>query len=400
MYRKNKRAQQPLLLSDVNDLPERSLKRLWRILSEDDQAKYVEIFQPYIKESAGQYTYRLKGCEVVWAHIRLVGQVLQRLLNELAEGYSQDPLYAVAQRFFDENFVIEEIGVRAKKNNEITPGCLQSLDDLEATYRKKGNRAYKGYVANIAETCHPDNPVQLIDQVQVAPNLVSDIQLLKDGMAALKDRTGMDTAVTDGGYISPEIDQLMRTQGVQQITTSLTGRLPDHKEDKLAFSDFVMEQDHGGEVIRVTCPAGKIALIQTTKSGKSYRLSFPAPTCRPCPFFLLGQCPVEPNKYQTHFSLIVPKDRVNSFQRRRHFEQNKEEARNLRTAVEATVFQLKHKWIKGKLRVRGLLRITNTVICSALAVNLRRIDRYQKGKLRDRRTQEVRKSVRGIAVPA
>lgn len=54
-------------------------------------------------------------------------------------------------------------------------GCLQSVDDLEATYRKKGQRKYKGYVANLSETCDPENELQLITQVQVAPNNVDDL---------------------------------------------------------------------------------------------------------------------------------------------------------------------------------------------------------------------------------
>ena len=44
---------------------------------------------------------------------------------------------------------------------------LQSPDDREATYRKKGNEAARGYVANISETCHPENEVQLITSVSV-----------------------------------------------------------------------------------------------------------------------------------------------------------------------------------------------------------------------------------------
>ncbi len=62
----------------------------------------------------------------------------------------------------------------------------------------KGNRAYKGYVAHIAETCHPANPVQLIDQVQVAPNQVSDVQLLQQGLPELQERLRATLLVTDG----------------------------------------------------------------------------------------------------------------------------------------------------------------------------------------------------------
>ncbi len=394
-----------MLMSNIADLSRLELlitviQRLWRILSAADQARWGELFAPYVKESAGQYTYRLKGQEVVWAHIALVGRALQQMLAEMRESYGKEDLYAVAQRFFEENFVVETEGTRAKDNSEITPGCLQSIDDLEATYRKKANQPHKGYVANVAETCHPDNPVQLLDQIQVAPNQTSDIQMLQEGVEALQKRTGVDTMVTDGGYVSPAVDDKLRELGIEQIPTALTGTLPDHKAGRLTLSDFDLQQDIQGEVVAVTCPAGQAASIQTATSGKSYRLSFDAATCRACPLFLTGRCPIEVNPDQSRFSLYVPKDRAHSAQRRRHFERHKEEARNLRTAVEASVFQLKHHWTKGKLRVRGLIRVTATVVFAALSVNLRRIDRYLKGKLRDKRAVEMRKAAKMAAMPA
>ena len=106
--------------------------------------------------------------------------VLHDLLGKLA-AYQQEPVYQIVQRFFDENFKVGEQQVKAKSNTEIQPGCLQSLDDVEASYRKKGNRSYKGYVANLTETCSEENPLQLITQVQVEPNRISDNELLKSG---------------------------------------------------------------------------------------------------------------------------------------------------------------------------------------------------------------------------
>lgn len=363
------------------------IQRLWRVLGVADQERHQALCQPYVKESAGQYTYRLKGRAVVWEHIRLVGEVLQRLLLEMRAAYAQEPIYGVAQRFFEENFVVEDASLRAKENKDIGPGCLQSVDDVEATYRKKTNRAYKGFVANIAETCNPENPVQLIDQVQVAANQVSDIELLKSGIPHLKERTGVAAVVTDGGYVSPTVDEVLRDQQVRQITTGLTGTLPDHREGRLAFSDFEITLDQAGEVSRVSCPAGQPAQIEATASGKSYRLTFATQDCQTCPFFLQGQCPVEVKRDQCGFSL--PKDRAQSAHRRWLFERHKQEARNLRTAVEATVYQLKHKWAKGKVRVRGLFRVTVTVIGAAFSVNLRRIAAYHNQRLRGKLTAKA-----------
>jgi hypothetical protein len=387
-----------MILSNIADLSRlellvQLLQRLWRLLNAVDRERHKAVFEPYIKEGAGQYAYRLKGREVVWEHIGQLGQVLNGLLGQLQEGYGEEPLYAVAKRFFAENFVLEAEAVRAKTNAEIGSGCLQSLDDLEASYRKKGNRAYKGYVAHIAETCHPANPVQLIDQVQVAPNRVSDVQLLGEGVPELQERLGATLIVTDGAYVSPELDQPLRDAQMQQITSGLTGALPDHYEGRVAVSDFATTLNAQGEVTQVTCPAGTMGRIEPR--GQSYRWSFDAAVCRACP--LAARCLAQPDKTQTEWGVTVPRARAQSAHRRRLFEQHKAEARNLRTAVEATIFQLKHGWRQGKVRVRGWVRVTMTILCSALAVNVRRIDRYLKNRQRGKLTTRGR---RQAACPA
>jgi ABC-type transporter MlaC component len=40
------------------------LQRVWRMLSEEDQQHYFELFAPYLKGHAGQYVYRLKKEEM------------------------------------------------------------------------------------------------------------------------------------------------------------------------------------------------------------------------------------------------------------------------------------------------------------------------------------------------
>ncbi len=371
------------ILSNIADLSRlellvEAMQRLYRILSPADQAAYQEAFHPYIKETAGQYTYRIHGKEAVWQQIEQMGQVLADLLEKL-KPYREQSIYQVVRRFFDENFTWEATQVKAKSNAEITPGCLQSFDDLEATYRVKCHRDYKGYVGNITETCDPGNPLQLITDVQVEPNRVSDIVLLKKALSNLQERTNLEKLVTDGGYVSPEVDVRLMESGIEQITTGLTGTLPDHHGGKKALSDFEMELDQEGNITQAVCPVGQSAAIHRSASQRSFKLEFDPKICLTCPLFLGGQCPIQTNKKKNLCFLTVPKERAISSQRRRRFERYKEEARALRPAVEATVFQIKHALKRGKVRVRGLFRTTWVIFCSALAVNLRRIYRHEYG---------------------
>lgn len=378
------------ILSNIADLSRlelliEALQRLYRILSKEDQAAFAEVFQPYIKESAGQYTYHIRGKEAVWQQIEQVGIVLYDLLGKLA-AYQAEAVFQTVQRFFEENFLLIETQVKAKTNQEITPGCLQSLDDLEATYRVKGSRAYKGYVANLSETCTPANPVQLITSVQVEPNRTSDITLLETVLPKLEQRTDLQQLVTDGGYVSPHIDQVLLNMDIQQITTGLTGTLPNHQAGKKALSDFDMQLDQQGAVTQATCPAGQPASIHPSASRKSFILTFETAACQACSFYQAQQCPIQYNERKQHFSLTVPKERAISSQRRRRFERNKEQARALRPAIEATVFQVKHAFRRGKVRVRGLFKTSCVIVGAALAVNLRRIHQYEKGKQRGKFT--------------
>jgi hypothetical protein len=54
----------------------------------------------------------------------------------------------------------------------LSAASLQSPDDLEATYREKRGQGYRGYIANVSETCDSENLLQLITKMQAAPNRV------------------------------------------------------------------------------------------------------------------------------------------------------------------------------------------------------------------------------------
>lgn len=368
------------------------IQRLYRVISSEDQARFGERFAPYIKEGAGQYTYRIKGKEAVWAEIQRVGEVLYDLLQQLRAGYEAEAIYITAQRFWEENFLLRLQRVQAKQNHEISAGCLQSVDDLEASYRVKGGHAYKGYVVNLSETCDPTNPLQLVTQVSVAPNRTSDQELLKQDVPAIQQRMELHHLVNDGEYHGPSVEEVLRKAHVEQSLTALTGTLPDRSDGKKVMADFAMQLDEQGNVTAATCPAGQPATIQPSPKGQSFRLCFEPATCLLCPFYQQQQCPVELRKDQTACQLKVPKERAASSQRRRRFEQTKEAARALRPAVEATMFQVTCHMPADKVPVRGRFRVTMVVLCSALAVNARRVDRYLKDKQRGKFTRKPRKA--------
>jgi hypothetical protein len=229
-----------------------ALQRVERILNEADTARLAETFAPYLKDSAGHYTYRVKGPQAVREHLQKIGQTLQALLVELKSGYAAENAYQVLERIFTDNYHRLASGPQAKENKELTSDCLQSVDDLEATYRTKGTGHYQGYVANLTETCDPENELQLITQVQVAPNNVDDSQLLAEALPNLTERTDLDTLVTDGGFGGEASDSALQEHGVTLIQTALRGASPD--PNKFSLADFGIQQDEQGHPTTLTCP--------------------------------------------------------------------------------------------------------------------------------------------------
>ncbi len=114
-----------------------------------------------MKGHAGHYVYRMKVEEVA-GHLERIGAFMQQLASEPKPGYADQAVYQVLERVFGEHFRTEASQVQSIPNAELSAACLQSPDDLEATYREKRGKGYQGYVANVSEICDPENQLQLI----------------------------------------------------------------------------------------------------------------------------------------------------------------------------------------------------------------------------------------------
>ena len=347
------------------------LQRVQRMLSEEDQQQYAEAFGPYLKGSSGQYIYRLKAGDVT-GHLQSVGELMAQLTDELAARYGDEPAYQVLRRVFQEHFHVNEAALRPKVGEELKARSLQSPDDWEATYRQKRGEGHKGYVANVTETCNPENELQLIVKVQTEPNNTDDAAMLNETLPALKERTGVDEMHTDGGYNSPDVDQTMRKLGIAQIQTAIRGRKPS--AEKLSLDAFAWELDDESRPRAVTCPHGQRAEVTPGRKKGRYRAAFDAAGCESCPF--LDSCPTEPLKRTPERVLRFSQQEVDLALRRQRSAEARASGQNLRSAVEATVRSVKHPFGNGKVPVRGQSRVSMVVLASAAMSNLRRIHRY------------------------
>jgi hypothetical protein len=258
----------------------------------------------------------------------------------------------------------------------LSASSLQSPDDEEASYRRKRGKDYVGYVANITETCDPENDLQLVTKVQVEPNTTEDAQMLEEALPNLQERTDLEEMHADGGYSSEEVDEAMAQEKVDLVQTAIKGAKPD--PDTLGLEDFEWKRSDQGKPESVTCPNGVKAQVIAGRSRDRYLAYFSLQDCEGCPF--AADCPAKPLKRRPKRALRFSTHQQQVARRRQLAAQAKASGKNLRSAVEATVRSVKHPYRHGKVPVRGQPRVTMLLIGSAAMTNVRRICRYLQDK--------------------
>lgn len=367
------------------------LQRVHRDLAEADQQRYAAEFAAYLKGSSGQYIYRIKA-ESYANHLEQIGQVMQQLVIALAPAYAEQPSYQMLVRVFNEHFILagknddhdaDDKGLRPRQGEELRATSLQSPDDEVASYRHKRGEDFTGYVANLAETCHPDNPFQLILEVQTEPNSTDDAAMLAESLPRLKERTGLAEMHTDGGYNSPEVDQVMRQHQVEQVQTAIRGRQPNPA--KLNLDDFTWELDPHGQPLALTAPTGQRAEIEPGRQPGRFIARFNSP---PTPSAASPSSTAPAAKPAPPLVLYFSHQQLDLALRRQRSAHAQTQGCHLRVAIEATVGAIKRPFSNDQLPVRGPFRVKMMMLGSAFMVNLRRIHRYQTAQNHQKQMQK------------
>lgn len=357
------------------------LQRVQRMLTEADRQRYTTDFASYVRGTAGQFMYHLRGQDVA-PHIEQVGLLMARLVAELSATYGQDATYVLLERVFHEHFVLEQSRVRVKTGAELNAKTLQSPDDPEATYRNKGGERHVGYVSNVTETCDPQNKMQLIVAVQTEKNTTDDTTLLVAALPSLKERTDVQELTTDGGYVGDAARRAMAEQQVQHVVTALRGAQPG----AVPMGSFAISQGSDGRPATITCPFQQVVPL-TSRHPERYLAHFDLLQCTLCP--QAAHCPARPLKRAPVRSMSLSLRDIASAQQQREFLlRDRTNSPNLRVAIEGTISVLKRPFAAGQVPVRGLHRVASMMTASAAMSNIRRIQHY----LRARKAEEVQKA--------
>jgi hypothetical protein len=348
------------------------LQNFYRDLPEVEQLRWKEQLAEYIKEEADHLAFQLKRAEIE-DHLKRLGGWLFELHEYYADQVDIRKMksYQHLERLLREQYNItvglEKTSIEAKPAKEISPASLQNPADDTATFRRKNGESYQGDLFNIAETCHPDNKVQMLTDISVYTNNTADETILIERIPQIKARTGLEQMITDGGFSGEKAETACQEESVTLIPTEVKGR--KLAEDEISLAQFNYETN-----LLITCPEGQSPLEQINKPEKNhYIVHFAKEICAVCP--QVEHCLVRSGK--KFFSLIY-NDRQLLLSRRRQ-QLGEETYRNLcrlRPAVEGTVSQFKRKTRDGKLRIRLINRIRNSAILMAIGINFSRLWKY------------------------
>jgi hypothetical protein len=254
-----------------------------------------------------------------------------------------------------------------KPSEEVASLSMQNPSDPDASYnRHKG----KGYETQLAETCHPDNPFQLITYVDVHGAHIGDQKTTLAFIEATQARgCGPKTLLADTNYNSGK-----NLLGAAALGVDLLAPTPG----KVDLDDFsLLDFQFGWDTFRVgQCPEGHAPSRQNdTQDGQGANIHFDRETCQACPS--RDSCPAGKNDGHLRITLEAL---ALAGSRAREATSEFKIAYKRRSGMEATNHELKTGHDLDQIWTRGLERVTFAVLMKALACNVKRYARYRCGQ--------------------
>lgn len=345
------------------------LRRLYQILSPQDQEAYFFLFKPYLK-GGEKFAYELKPSDKD-SQLVALGQVYYSLHQLLDTSYKEQLVFQTFARAYQEHFKVLEqeqeqaIVVEVRKGN-LGSSILQSPDDLDATFRKKRKEFHHGFVAFGVETCHPDNELNLVTAIDASSNNTDDTTFLEENLEQMVERTpDLEELHGDGGFGSERIDALAATTDVAIIQTAVKGRSAEVP---------ISIQGEEAQGFVADCPHEEQPSVKATATNKNYKASFDLSICKACPF--RDKCPAFKNQSvkKNLATFYFPAETALMQKRHKAIQNIPKERQTLRAGVEGLMGQM-HRGAKhtGKLKVRGLLRTKLYVFAMGITINFERI---------------------------
>ena len=293
-----------------------------------------------------------------------VAEDLYQLLRQFADqpAHANRSSYQAMDRIFHEQCEVQEekVAVKEKTGNTV----MQNPSDPDASY--DGHKG-PGFQVQIAETCHPDNEMQLITCALPQTAAVPDEEAVAPVLADLQ-ASGLlpEQMLGDMHYPSDENVQLAESYGVE-LVGPVPGAAPVQRADDLTIDDFVMDE----QTEQVTCcPDGQtpVRSVHHPASGRTHTM-MPTAVCARCAY--RNQCPVQETPDGYHLEHTAKQRRVAGRRREQDTEVFRQRYRR-RSGIESTNSGLKRRTGLGRLRVRGRPRVFQAIYLKIAGWNILR----------------------------
>lgn len=272
------------------------------------------------------------------------------------------------QRSANDHAYADDAPATPKQPKDVASNTLQSPSDPDATY--SGHKG-KGYQIQIGETCHKDNPIQVITYAHVEPAHESDQKATIPTIDALEKRDiKPDRLFADTNYNSGQNLLDAAGRGVELVAPTPGQANPD----MFRLRDFKIDYN---ELEITACPKGFQPVRDTLGSdGLTHNLQFDRDHCAGCD--MVGLCPAGKQSGRLR---VGPEDIALEFaidlSRYREETPAFKEDYKTRAGIESTNAEGKTAHGMGKLWARGLPRVTFAGVMKVLAINVKRFMRYR-----------------------
>lgn len=339
-------------------------------IDDNNLAKLSDEIKKYKEVNTENYVFALTNDESK-LKIKEIAEYLYRIKvlfeNDSIRG---SDTYKILERLVQEQINISEDGknVELKNQKDLSSNSLQSPHDPDATYRKKGNQARQGYSISVAETCDPENKIQIITDVIVEENNIDDSKILENNFEKIMEDETVEI-IADGAYSNKNIQEKVSSLEKSIITTAVRGRKPDG--NKVSSTDFEMEDN---KIIK--CPRGMKPTDQEYIKDKIIA-KFSHESCAGCTL----NCIIRKNKHKDHVLELAKNKILADIQRQKCNDKEYLKKCKLRPAVEGTMFQIKLHLRNGKSKYRGKVKVRCSSILRSIAINFKRVHAYEQKQM-------------------
>jgi len=323
------------------------------------------------KDDQNKQLYRVKKEHLEDKLVELLNESLE-LFSAVPETFQDTEAFLNLLRLLEEQTVCSEDKRLPRDKEEIPASSLQNPSEPDATYRKKKNQGYTGYVLDLIEARDVVKEMSIILYHEEQQNIVSDVELGQDAFKS-PNLGGVKVMASDGGFYAPETLKKAAELQIDMVFSALTGRKA--QEGILGVNEFLLHPETKAVCL---CPGLKEPVSAAYDAEKQrYTAKFNKADCLACSFF--HTCPVKEQVKHNILNFTENKRQLDICRGRMDTAEYRALA-DFRAGVEGVPSVLRRRYNIDHIPVRGLLRRGAWIHSKIMAFNFQSFFTYLRKK--------------------